>query len=345
MAKDQESLDISREIRRYLISKWGRVPTSIWPVDWSVKYIELSRSYNEQQRVNEAKVGKDFALSGTGARHGQLSRFPQDILQFLVKFLTPEHLPEGDAGYVGNGLPTILDCFSGHNSRAEGVWRCNRNYVGWDCSTRHNEMNRKVKGLLEAENAQSMLPREAKIEFVEDDSRNINYDSQFDFTVTSPPFYDLEEYGSEPAQLGKQKTYDMFLSEMQIIFNNVYRALKPNTYIAVETNDFRRQGIFYTYHADMITMLKTAGFVLHDMIICDYGSGFLEAFLSDIESNKITSKQHSYFAVARKLPVRTEKREQVRERLINEVAEKKVTDQINMDSNGEVVDPRQSKLF
>jgi hypothetical protein len=343
VAKDQESLDLSREIRQHLISKWGRIPKSVWEVDWSVKYIELSRSYNDQQKVNEAKVGKDFALSGTGARHGQLSRFPQDILQFLVKFLTPEQLPEGDLGYFGNSLPTIVDPFAGHNSRCEGVWRCNRNYVGWDCSVRHNEMNRKVKDMLELENAQSMFKRDAKIEFVENDSRKINYDSQFDFSITSPPFYDLEDYGSEPEQLGKQKTYEMFLDEMQIIFNNVYKALKPNTYIAVETNDFRRQGVFHTYHADLIRILKTANFKMHDMIICDYGSGFLEAFLSDIEANKITSKQHSYFAIARKQPVRTEKREQVRERLANEVAEQK--EKAEIDSNGNVVDPCQGKMF
>lgn len=343
MGKDQESLDISREIRQYLISKWGRVPTSIWPVDWSVKYIELSKSYGEQQRINEDKVGKAFALSGTGARHGQLSRFPQDILQFLVKFLTPERLPDDDPGYFGNHLPTVIDGFSGHNSRAESVWRCNRNYVGWDCSAGHNEMNRKVKEILALENEQSMLKRDAQIEFVSGDSRNINYDSQFDFSITSPPFYDLEYYGPEEEQLGKQKTYEMFLGEMQIIFNNVYRALKPNTYIAVETNDFRRQGVFHTYHSDMITMLKTAGFIMHDMIICDYGSGFLQAFISDIEANKIVSKEHSYFAIARKLPIRTEKREQVRERLTNEVAEKRTAGEI--DGAGNQIDPRQTKLF
>lgn len=781
MGKDQESLDLSREIRQYLISKWGRIPKSVWEIDWSVKYIELSKSYNDQQKINTEKVGKDFALSGTGARHGQLSRFSQDILQFLVKFLTPENLPNGEQGYFDNGLPTIIDPFAGHNclpagtkilipdgvkniedmqigervlthtgnyhtvldvfshensdnmfkldvagapnmlitgghpvlsistkrcpyhknkaglggiclfdtchiaktgdayikvankgnanyrgertracerfyqqynprfsevsklkagdfvcfpinrsvvdiesikitdfvepkingytytddyiitqnkykirvnntikinndfmrlcgyyiadgglrsnasvgftfniketeyakdvvellrnvfgidavvkeelkynvlrvgfcctiinhflrslfshrahnkhlpefmmslpnekqaefikgyfrgdgcrsagksgvsytavtvsthlaaqikqillrlgtlpsvltpkmtlngdggkwgiihryqayyiilrgndivtmdrimgtkttsrhtqrynaffhgdyacykvmsvekldslcrvynlevstdnsytvlqgalhnSRAEGTWRCNRNYVGWDCSARHNVMNRKVKELLEIENNQSMLKREALIEFIEGDSRKINYDSQFDFSITSPPFYDIEDYGDEPEQLGKQKTYDEFLSEMQIIFNNVYRALKPNTYIAVETNDFRRKGVFHTYHADMITMLKTAGFIMHDMIICDYGSSFLEAFLSDIEAQKITGKQHSYIAVARKLPVRIEKREQVRERLAKEVIEKREAGEI--DGDGHIIDPRQVKLF
>jgi hypothetical protein len=92
MGKDQKSLDTSREIRQHLINKWGRIPKSVWKVDWSIKCIELYTKYSEQQKINEEKVGKDFALSGTGARHGQLSAFPQDILQFLVTFLTPEKL-------------------------------------------------------------------------------------------------------------------------------------------------------------------------------------------------------------------------------------------------------------
>ncbi len=323
MGKDQQSLDTSREIRQHLISKWGRIPKSVWKVDWSVKCIELYTKYSEQQKINEEKVGKDFALSGTGARHGQLSAFPQDILQFLVQFLTPEKLPNNEKGYFGNGLPTVLDPTCGHNSRLETVWRNNRNYVGWDCSKNHIIMNHEVCAMLMEENERSLQKRKAQIEIVEGDSREMDYNEQFDFSITSPPFYDLEDYGQEPEQLGRAKTYNDFIYSLRTIFENVYRALKPNSYIAVETNDFRRKGIFHTYHADMIGILKYCGFEMHDMIICDYGQGFLESFLSDIEANKITSKQHSYFAIAKKLPKRLETREMVRERLVEEVNEKR----------------------
>jgi 16S rRNA G966 N2-methylase RsmD len=321
MGKDQKSLDTSREIRQHLISKWGRIPKSVWKVDWSIKCIELYTKYSEQQKINEEKVGKDFALSGTGARHGQLSAFPQDILQFLVTFLTPEKLKE--PGYFKNYLPTVIDPFAGHNSRGETVWRNNRNYVGWDISQDHNRMNQEVLELLRKENENSLMKREAKIEFVNGDSREIDYNEEFDFSITSPPFYDIEYYGDEAAQLGRSKTYNDFIYVLRNIFENVYRALKVNSYIAVETNDFRRKGVFHTYHADMIGILKYCGFEMHDMIICDYGQGFLESFLSDIEANKITSKQHSYFAIAKKMPKRLETREMVRERLIGEVNEKK----------------------
>ena len=322
MPKDAESLEQSRAIRQHLLLQWGKVPSSVWKVDWSLKYIELSKSYGEQQKINEEKVGKEFALSGTGARHGQLSRFPQDILHFLVKFLTPEKLD--NPGYFKNYLPTVLDPFAGHNSRGEGCWRNNRNYIGWDISKSHNEMNKKAKEILELENNQSIIKRDAIIEFIEGDSRNINYKEEFDFSITSPPFYDIEYYGDEPEQLGRQYTYSDFIYSLGKIYENVYRALKPNTFCVVETNDFRRNGEFYTYHADMIDILKRAGFIMHDMVICDYGSGFLESFLSDIEANKIVSKNHSYFAIAKKLYKKAESRIETRERLVNEISSNKL---------------------
>lgn len=342
--KNQESLEQSRDIRAYLLNKWGRVPTSVWEVNWAIKYIDLSKSYGEQQKEQEMKVGKAFALSSTGnsgIKALGMSRFPQDIGQFLVKFLTPDKLDT--EGYFGNYLPTVLDCFSGHNSRAELCFRCGRNYVGWDCSKAHCEMNRKVKAMLEEENKTAMIKRDAKIEFVEGDSRNIDYKELFDFCITSPPFYDSEWYGDEVEQLGRAKTYSDFLKSLRSVFEKVYWALKPNTYIAVETNDFRRNGEFHTYHADMIQILKWVGFEMHDIIICDYGSGFYEAFLSDIEANKIVSKNHSYFAIAKKLSKRLETREEVRERLVSEV--KEVKESSKDEPKPIVIDNRQSTMF
>ena len=326
MAKDQESLEQSRRIREYLISKWGKIPTSIWSVDWSVKYTDLSLRYSEQQKAMADKLGDivkksaAFTLSSTGNSGIKclgMSKFPQDILQFLVKFLTPEKL---DApGYFGNYLPTVVDPFAGHNSRAEGCWRCGRNYVGWDISQAFNRLNQEILTTLEKENEASLIRHEAIIDFVVGDSRDINYSEQFDFSITSPPFYDPEWYGDEPEQLGRQKTYNDFIYLLGKIFENVYKALKQNTYCVVETNDFRRNGEFYTYHVDMINILKRVGFEMHDLIVCDYGSGFYEAFLSDIEANKIVSKNHSYFAIAKKLYKKIETRQETIERLLTEV--------------------------
>ena len=50
-----------------------------------------------------------------------------------------------------------------------------------------------------------------KIELHEQDSRDINYDKVFDLAITSPPYWDIETYGDEPEQLGKQQTFQDFM--------------------------------------------------------------------------------------------------------------------------------------
>lgn len=313
MGKDESSLQESRQIRELLKTKWGGfIPSSVMRAEWNIKVIDFSHSYQDQKE--ESKFGADspFSLSGVGARHGALSRMPQNVVRFGVNF----YLKEGG---------TVIDPFAGHNSRLETVFRCNRNYVGFDVSKNFMAMNRKVVEQLEAENKASLFPVEAQIKLIEADSRDmLDYipEESMDFCITSPPFYDLEldSYGNEPEQLGRQKSYSDFLYSLGKIVENCYKALKPNSFMAWEFNDFRREGIFHPFHSDGMHLFEKAGFVLWDVIIIDYGSGFLQSFAQDIEVGKIVSKEHSYLVVGRKIPKRT-KRAKVREQLIAEVKE------------------------
>lgn len=319
MPKDLESLEESRQIRAHLAKKWGGIPSSIFRVDWSQsKNIDLSdRSYGKHKDEG-GYADSPFALSGVGARHGDLSRFPQDLGTFLVNFLCP---PGG----------TVLDPFAGHSSRMELVFRAGRNYIGYDISHEFMEDNHKIRQILLEEFAMnprlSLEPQEdfndgaPTIELIEGDSRYIDKNNVADFLITSPPFFDTEWYGDELEQLGRQKTYEDFLYSLRTVFMACHRALKPGAFAAMEVNDFRRDGIFHTYHADTITQLRLAGFQMHDVIIVDYGSGFLQAFASDIEAHKIVSKQHSYILIARKAMYKQdEKRQETRERLLEEVS-------------------------
>jgi DNA modification methylase len=293
-----------------LRAKWGQIPGSIFKVDWSrSKNIDLTeRSYSQQQEEAGIK-GTPFELSSVGARHGGLSRFPQDVGTFLVNFLCPE-----------NGI--VLDPFAGHNSRCELVWRSGRNYIGFDVSHEFMEANHKIKDMIYAENEASIIKNDAKINLIEIDSRNImDYASKesADFILTSPPFFDLEYYGPEPEQLGNAKLYTDFLYALQAVFANCFAVLKSGCFAAIEVNDFRSDGVFYAYHADTIDRLRRVGFTIHDIIIVDYGSSFLRAFATDIEAYKIVGKQHSYMIVARKPAVKKDaNRYQVRETLLVE---------------------------
>lgn len=312
MPKDQESLIESRKIRQMLIARWGALPSSIWKVNWrKYKNIELTERTYQELKNQTGYADTPFALSGSGARHGGLSRFPQDLCHFLVSFYCPK-----------DGL--VVDPFSGHNSRFETTWRAGRNYIGFDISHEFMDLNREIKEmLLEEDKTKIMDHNPCTITLHETDSRYIlDYIKPeiADFCMTSPPFYDIEYYGPEMGQLGKSKSYNSFMHELSIVLQACVKAMKPGAYIAWEVNDFRRNGTFHPYHNDTIKIFVNEGLVLHDIIIVDYGSSFLQSFLSDVESIKIMPKQHSYIIIGRKYtPEKNIKRQDTRKILLEEV--------------------------
>ena len=297
MPKDDKSLEESRKIREYLRQKYGFIPRSILSSKWDMPVQDSFKAGYTQHMQKEGQIGTPWKLSGIGSRHGDHSRFPQNIGMFLTKFFTPEKLTDGSKGYFNNSLPTILDPFAGHVSRLQVVYNCGRNYVGWDLSQTFMVGNRTVAEELQRP---SLFPSEVKIELVEGDSRTIKYDSQFDFCLSSPPFWCIEDYGNETGQLGKLGGYNDFLDGLQVVINNCYKALKQDTFIAWEVNDFRWDREYYTFHNDTIACFKKAGFAIHDIMIVDYISGFLFKFASQMEEQKIVAKTHSYIIVGRK---------------------------------------------
>ena len=76
--------------------------------------------------------------------------------------------------------------------------------------------------------------------------------------------------------------------------------LKTGCFFAIEVNDFWLDGKFYIYHADTLRLLQLVGFEIWEIIIADYGAGFLRCFATEMDRLKRVSKQHSYILVARK---------------------------------------------
>lgn len=311
MPKDLASLHESRNIRNMLKGRWGSIPRSVMQAKWEGNELDVSVSYQDQRRDSK-HAGSPFDLSGVGARHGGLSRFPQNIARWATNFYTEE---ESEHSYFDNGLATVLDPFAGHISRMQAVYESYRNYVGWDICHKFQEDNRHTRGVLLSR--LKLEPNPAQIELVEDDSRDINYPPIFDFCLSSPPFWDIEEYGPEIGQLGKLRRYTSFLSALGVVVQNCYRALKPGAFIAWEANDFTKEGVFYHYAFDLMQLFRSVGFEPHQLIVVDYGHGFFSSFASDIEAMKLVSKEHSYLVVARKSAPK-DKRSAVRKRLLDD---------------------------
>jgi DNA modification methylase len=277
-----------------------------------------------------------FYLSGAGARWGALSRFPQNVGRVLLKLYSrdpycaecrePLQKCKHDPETRTVRHDTVVDPFAGHNSRMELCYRSRRNYIGCDISKVFMDANFKLSEILLANVRDDMYPDDntSTIELHNIDSRKMNHcganvapaiakvcgtpdatckhpikNNTGDFTITSPPYWCLEDYGDEAGQLGKNE-YQEFLRQLGVIAKQNFRCLKAGSFCVWCINDFRWEGKFYPYHMHTAQLLRDAGFQWHDIAITDLGGSFGQAFASQIVSNKILPKRHEYALIFRK---------------------------------------------
>lgn len=312
--KTIEDLQKSREARETIVQEFGEVPQSIMKHDRNARAIDLmvtERAYKDRTgdfQAQHGKLAKAFGSSHSGTnnmncRAGEdaaLSRFPQNVGRSLLLLYTQK----GD---------TVCDPFAGHNSRMEMCWRANRNYIGNDISKEFMEANRKIAGMLAEEASADMFGAchyTAWIKLNEGDSRHLKVENEAgDFTITSPPYWDIEYYGDEPEQLGKGKTYEEFLTGLGDVAKENFRVLKSGAFCVWCVNDFRKNGKFYSYHEDTADLLRAAGFEQHDIAITDLGQPIRAAFAQQVIESKILPKRHEYCLIYQKAKSPNEKTE------------------------------------
>lgn len=296
--KTEAALRQSRDGKEKLLARFGgEMPTSILKHDRSDKAIDLmvdKRSYSSMTKPgNVDRLKHVFKVSGQSCRgkDAALSRFPQSVGRKLLNLYTE----------VGQ---TVVDPFAGHNSRMELCWRAGRNYYGNDLSHEFMQANRQIRDILFNEKQNDMFPdtySNTQIILEEGDSRNLSFDSEIgDFTITSPPYHDLEFYGNEPEQLGNYKRYEDFLTALGGVAEENFRCLKSGAFCVWCVNDFRKNGIFYDYHCHVIEILTNVGFIRHDMAIIDIGRSVRESFQNQIFEQKLLPKCHEYGIIMRK---------------------------------------------
>jgi len=290
--KTLESLANSRNQREDILRMFdGVLPTSIMEAkkfsnpdtDPVVGSYENTKG---QMSTNKDGVGakvSSFRSSGSGVAYGALSMFPRNICKAVL--LLYSH--PGDM---------VVDPFAGHNSRMETSVVNGRSYHGYDISHRFMEYNFKLADMLREDFPAST------IELFEDDSRYMSStpDGYGDFTVTSPPYWDIEDYGDESAQLGKLGGYKEFMQGLGAVCEQNFRALKPGAFAAWFINDFRRDGVFFDYHVHCLNALMAAGFVHHDTMIVNFGFPFRAVFAQQVIDGRILPKQHEYGLIMRK---------------------------------------------
>ncbi|WP_181300722.1 site-specific DNA-methyltransferase [Bosea sp. 124] len=87
-------------------------------------------------------------------------------------------------------------------------------------------------------------------------------DDSVDFFITSPPYWNLKNYGS-PDEIG-QGNYEFYLEKMNEVWQECYRVGKNNSVLVINVNSRRHLKQFYPIAFDIVRLMK--GWKLHDNV-------------------------------------------------------------------------------
>lgn len=99
------------------------------------------------------------------------------------------------------------------------------------------------------------------------DSRNMSQiqDESVGLIVTSPPYWQLKDYGSE-SQIGFHQSYEDYINHLNLVWNECFRILKPGCRLCINIGDqFARTAYYGRYkivpiHSEIIRFCETVGF-------------------------------------------------------------------------------------
>lgn len=101
------------------------------------------------------------------------------------------------------------------------------------------------------------------------DSRNLDQEVEngsVACTITSPPYFDMKDYGSEK-QIGYGQSYDEYLEDLKSVFSKVYDATKPDGTLWVVIDTFKEDGRVIPLPFDLSQKISESGWRLQDIII------------------------------------------------------------------------------
>ncbi len=88
-------------------------------------------------------------------------------------------------------------------------------------------------------------------------------DNSVDFVMTSPPYWNLKNYGSDN-EIGKE-SYEDYLERMQLVWDECFRVTKEEAVLVINVANRRHNKVFYPIGMDIAQKMK--GWKLWDIVI------------------------------------------------------------------------------
>lgn len=220
--------------------------------------------------TRDAEFGRTYNITKQGL-YKQTSMFDPVLVELMYKWFCPNEA-------------TIIDPFGGEQTKGIVAGLMNLQYVGIELRQEQVDLNNALSKQYE------------DVYYICGDSRytrkliedNKFEDFKFNFCLTSPPYFNLEEYSTKKEDLS-QVSYDEFLSMLDSIFSSVYLLLENDTFTVVKMGEVRdNKGELYGLVPDFINLMKDIGYKYYNEIILinQSGTGAIRA-AGNMKSRKI----------------------------------------------------------
>lgn len=91
-----------------------------------------------------------------------------------------------------------------------------------------------------------------------------------DLIITSPPYWDMKEYG-EVEQTGFKQSYEDYLDDIEQTFKKIYNLAKDTATLYVNSDTLKRDGKIIRLPDDIANRLENIGWIHKDVLIWDKG--------------------------------------------------------------------------
>lgn len=109
-----------------------------------------------------------------------------------------------------------------------------------------------------------------------------------DLIITSPPYWNLKNYGASSEQIG-ESDYQTYLNDLNDVWLECFRAAKPGAVLVVNVNSRRLKGKFYPIAFDIVSKMPSWTFWDHNIWYVPNALPQPNAYMERLLDNKFES--------------------------------------------------------